>query len=97
MINFVQHVYGFRIRQIVIDFIKNAQGVFVITDVKNFTFDEYEKVQTNRSNRPKLIKETSPDSLFQKVQISLILCTTMPLPGKAPLSQKISKETFLKA
>lgn len=70
MINFVQHVYGFRIRQIVIDFIKNAQGVFVITDVKNFTFDEYEKVRylQHKNQNP---YERSLDQLILKQKASI--------------------------
>ena len=28
-----------------LDFIKDSKGVFYITDVKNFTYDEYEKIR----------------------------------------------------
>jgi hypothetical protein len=38
-------IYGFRIKNIVIDFIKDNKGLYWICDVKNFTFDEFEKVR----------------------------------------------------
>lgn len=54
LIGFVQHIFGFRIRQVVIDFIKNTKGLFVLTDIKNFTYDEHEKVRylRHRSQDP---------------------------------------------
>lgn len=45
LIHFIQLIYGFRIKHIVIDFIKDSKGNYWMTDVKNFTFDEYEKVR----------------------------------------------------
>lgn len=45
IIYFVQVVYGFRIKTIVLDFIRDSKGEFYMTDIKNFTFDEYEKIR----------------------------------------------------
>ena len=44
LIHFIHTVYGFRMKQVVLDFIKDAEGTFWVTDLKNFTFDEFDKV-----------------------------------------------------
>lgn len=45
VIQFVKIIYGVRIKQLVIDFIRDAKGNYWMTDVKNFQFDEFEKIK----------------------------------------------------
>ncbi|CDW71659.1 UNKNOWN [Stylonychia lemnae] len=62
LINFINGIYGFRIKQVVVDFIKDSQGNYYLTDLKNFTFDEFEKIRYLR------IKHENPSVRLQNRQ-----------------------------
>eukprot|EP00347_Sterkiella_histriomuscorum_P013368 403364979 len=67
LVHFISVVYGFRVKQIVIDFIKDYKGVYYLTDVKNFTFDEFDKIRyLHLKNENPIIRQQNRIELMQR-------------------------------
>jgi hypothetical protein len=69
LIYFIHVIYGFRIKQIVIDFIKDKNGKNWVTDVKHFKWDEFDKVRYLRLKNVPLAIRSSENEDFNESKL----------------------------
>lgn len=97
LITFVQHIYGFRMKQVVLDFIKDCKGNYVLTDIKNFTFDEHEKIRYLKFKDEKPEERSkSRQALIQKAQITASCSLCKAGYAKHQIQNTITKRMLYK-